>query len=459
MASKAWVTRSIPYLQVMPGIFGLFMFGHIVFPVVWNIVFEPNDSGSVFGFDSNTVFIAVTIYLVFLLMWLVGYWQKAPKHLAIKLPPIDDLNKLFNKKRGVVLLAIIYGSWLYLFIIKGSIYNVGVEKAFFNNALTLADTLFRTFSGFAMPSFAVLLAQSIQKQDTRKIIFFGALFLFMLVLAITGGTRAALINPLMMLAAGLFMLRKKEAVLSVMAVSFIALLLLATLLGAYRTTEAAQTGSMSEKFYAMKDVSKEQGVFNSNEVSTSWWQKGLTTVALRGDGVMSTCLMINHLQSTNNYAYFKPYQGVVLALVPRFIWKNKPVPNSIDGTKMGLPATVLWRLKFQNGIGGLSAFGATVMYWQFGWLGVIIGAFFVGLLCRTLVVWLFPAGTIGMVYLLMVIQTSVVSNVGVSLDYLLMFIMSSLVPLGIVATAWRLVRKRQYYRQKHQPTGTYGISE
>lgn len=80
----------------------------------------------------------------------------------------------------------------------------------------------------------------------------------------------------------------------------------------------------------------------------------------------------------NGHVYFSTYDSIVLDLVPRFIWEEKPWPLSVSGDRLGTSSSVAARnAGLRNQIWTI---GGGSMYWQLGWLGVILGGIIVGLI-------------------------------------------------------------------------------
>jgi hypothetical protein len=68
-----------------------------------------------------------------------------------------------------------------------------------------------------------------------------------------------------------------------------------------------------------------------------------------------------------------PYVGSVLAIIPRYIYPEKPFPGSKDGTASGDPARYVPRLAgiFSESLNvGVSTVAITI--WQFGYIGIIL---------------------------------------------------------------------------------------
>jgi hypothetical protein len=76
-------------------------------------------------------------------------------------------------------------------------------------------------------------------------------------------------------------------------------------------------------------------------------------------------------------AGFKPYIGSLLFFVPRFIYPNKPVAGSIDGSYAGIPARLVPTLFNPNDtINNVGVSPLAISIWEWGWsLGVLVFLF------------------------------------------------------------------------------------
>src|SRR5439155_17899763 len=72
-------------------------------------------------------------------------------------------------------------------------------------------------------------------------------------------------------------------------------------------------------------------------------------------------------------AGFRPYEGAVLAIVPRLIMPAKPVPGSADGTNRGIPQRIVAAdMGYDPDVGNVPVAPASIGMWQKGWLGVLL---------------------------------------------------------------------------------------
>ena len=78
-----------------------------------------------------------------------------------------------------------------------------------------------------------------------------------------------------------------------------------------------------------------------------------------------------------NFAGLKPYEGSLLAFVPRALFPNKPIPGSFNNTLTGIPARYTASLKGLNPeISNLGISASGISIWQLGIPGLILGGLF-----------------------------------------------------------------------------------
>ena len=90
----------------------------------------------------------------------------------------------------------------------------------------------------------------------------------------------------------------------------------------------------------------------------------------------SSTFALKREADVDGFSYFSTYYTSLASLIPRFMWKDKPQPLSIDGDRDTRPGRVAAKNLDMNNIIWYSGGGS--MYWQLGWLGVIAGGLIVG---------------------------------------------------------------------------------
>ncbi len=108
----------------------------------------------------------------------------------------------------------------------------------------------------------------------------------------------------------------------------------------------------------------------------------ITKIAIREPARKSiapeTSFALKSYADREGFVGFKPYFNTLFdPLIPRSLWPHKPIKRSVDGTFETYVEKIA--AKEFGMTHQLWTFGGGEMYWQFGWLGVILGGFFVGL--------------------------------------------------------------------------------
>lgn len=137
------------------------------------------------------------------------------------------------------------------------------------------------------------------------------------------------------------------------------------------------------------------------------------------------------------------YPTILSDLLPRFLFPDKPYPLSVDGTAWGAPSFVVGAMLGNPGVTYWTT-GGGVMYWQFGWIGVILGGLAVGMIWArlTLQVVYKPTVVVIVLYLMMI---GYGANLFESLDSVLHGLVRTLMllsPLWLLAEV--LAHRRQY---------------
>lgn len=146
------------------------------------------------------------------------------------------------------------------------------------------------------------------------------------------------------------------------------------------------------------------------------FRETLETIVMRSDAIDNTVVLFDRLNSPERFAGHKPYRGFLVRWIPRFLYPDRPFSGSIDNSITGCLPQVLCGYILGTDSGGLTAFGGMMMYWQFGWPGVILGALVCGALCRLWLEFMFGYGVLGFVLFLAASIHLVFINTPCSLD-------------------------------------------
>lgn len=165
----------------------------------------------------------------------------------------------------------------------------------------------------------------------------------------------------------------------------------------------------------------------------------LETIVMRSDAIDNTVVLFDRLNSPERFAGHKPYRGFLVRWIPRFLYPDRPFAGSIDNSITGCLPQVLCGYILGTDSGGLTAFGGMMMYWQFGWTGVILGALVCGALCRFWLEFMFGYGALGFALFLAASNHLVFVNTPCSLDQFLEAILAPTAYLGAAVLGCNLL--------------------
>lgn len=117
-------------------------------------------------------------------------------------------------------------------------------------------------------------------------------------------------------------------------------------------------------------LSRASGLLQPESAVTSPWQALLDETVTKFDDISWGAALVQYVGY--DVAGWKPYEGVLLALVPRQLLNGKPVPGSVDGTYRGHPGRLIAAVMgFDPDSGNVQVSPATIAIWQFGYWGLI----------------------------------------------------------------------------------------
>jgi hypothetical protein len=132
-----------------------------------------------------------------------------------------------------------------------------------------------------------------------------------------------------------------------------------------------------------------------NFLSVDW----ADTYLRRLDSIQNGGILAMRTQESQGFAYLRPFAGALSGLIPRYFWKNKPVPLSDNGVVSGLPWYLVMAYRgepYNNG--GVSTSG--IAYWQFGIIGVFLTALMGAFVFRMLSSLFIHGGAVGLFFFL-----------------------------------------------------------
>lgn len=274
---------------------------------------------------------------------------------------------------------------VYLFILLiGFSLIIGIKYIVVGNVSYLEGMDASAYSGNAILALlyipygileAALIYVVIVQKDSRLIILI--LFIPLLIAALIGtsqGSRISMLLPISVYFYRMHFQSRGSVKQAFKAIIISVLVILVLVPVAIRTATMRSEGTFTlGSIIERSDAGKEtRGIAASLFIKFNRFSSGLDLINGYGAGS----------------AGIQPYIGAALIFAPRFIFPDRPVAGSVDGTIYGTPARLVPRLYsvFQNSETmnvGVSPFAISV--WQFGWLfgGVILvisGAFYLLLL-------------------------------------------------------------------------------
>ncbi len=164
-------------------------------------------------------------------------------------------------------------------------------------------------------------------------------------------------------------------------------------------------------------------VMGQRPASGPWAEEYL----IRLDTTQNGGSLADHARISANFAGFRPFYGAAVAFIPRFLWKDKPLPLSGDNTVPGLPWYMVMGFRGEPwNNGSVSASG--IAYWQFGWLGVLVTGLLAGVAFRGISIIAMEGGALG-VLLFLIIPMNTHFQIPIAMDQLLLVLVQLVGPL------------------------------
>ncbi len=199
---------------------------------------------------------------------------------------------------------------------------------------------------------------------SKKIIFI--IILLSLVPAYFMGFRSFLIIPLISFSLIYNYACKKFSVKSIL-ISFSALIIIFTSLGIYRAIPKGTNIDYNSLIYIVKE--KPQLLYS---------------FLVRSKGTEVLASVIKDMEDNGNYELgYKSVIELSTIIIPQSIWKNKPIPSSIRFTNRFFGDLLNYKRNvFKDDWSGISPTILGEAFWNFGWFGITLGMFILGLLYK-----------------------------------------------------------------------------
>jgi len=154
----------------------------------------------------------------------------------------------------------------------------------------------------------------------------------------------------------------------------------------------------------------------------------------RLDSVQDGGILAYETAKSNEFSYLRPFVGSLVGVVPRYLWADKPLPLSGDGTVQGIPGYLVMAFR-DRPWNNASVTASGVAYWQFGWIGVVVtsavSAFVISWLGRIA----FCGGTVGL-FLFLSFAMLTRFRLPVSLDETVLVFVQMMTPLLVLHTVY-----------------------
>lgn len=405
----------------------------VLFPIVYAIFAgSPDDIGT--GATENEWAIGVWMQSAYIFCWFVGFISLGKASIFKQF--ISKIRfKCGNKNKEffliILLLLVSLGVQFYFISQRYFFYGAYDEKLVLGEDVSFA-TFWGSWLEFLMPT-AVFLSFGRGICRRNGIYKFGRMIGFLSFLIITLisiiqiAQRFLLIFPFVLIAS-LTYFQDRKAELKRIAIGLIIggllILLFGHNLSVYRQIfwkPEGKQGNFLFYFTLLKE--------NISHIDLN---KNLYSIATRLDLAQNNGLIYSYANNTG-FAYLRPYYGVLCAWIPRILWSGKPYPGSFDGTYATSPEYLLGYIRtgIWGGYHSATRPAAGVMYWHFGWLGVLLGGAIIGMLWRILI----EASTkdnsqLGIIAFLMIISQIIIP--GDNLDKVLLFASRSFILLLIL---------------------------
>ncbi len=343
--------------------------------VLYSVIYQDF---SVFIYrDIGGICIGLGLNLLFIIFWILGYvivLKKLypPPRRDVEQPEPEPLMVLSEKTFAfaVMVLSLLF----YCLYLRR--YSYGQSQAMYEVGMSEVGTHgVRAFIGnLTGPVIAALLFFDAKvRRKTLKLSRGASLALWagLGILAVVGATieiqRGDLLEVCLWMFFILLIQQKHKAALTAVVTVSIALLVVSPVITAARSGD--QVGSMDNFVNASDDYWRSDAASSIRSFARDRSEQGTVLPV--------TSYLLYRRANTNGYVGLAAYPGIVVDVIPRFIYPNKPYPLSIDGTAAGTPSFIASRMLGLYGVTSWTG-GGGEMYWQLGWVGLVFGGMLIG---------------------------------------------------------------------------------
>jgi len=319
--------------------------------------------------------------------------------------------------------ALLMGPWT-----TGGYGDVGlyVKEDLTSEMFTIGGVQQAIYLGILIPAICILLFYVPRKRLPKWVfLLVGLCFGFVLVEAISSGIRGRIVDVLLAVVSCMLVRGYRKRAMLYLALGGVFLALLSAPIVALRS-DSKLYGSLSPAERA-KAVFQSWGSDSGSQGGIMLWA---STFLVRLASVQDGGILASETSKSGEFAYFRPFVGSLFGLVPRYIWHDKPLPLSRDGTVEGLPWYLVMAYRDEPWNNG-SVSTSGIAYWQFGWIGVFataaIGAWIVIWLARIA----FRGGIVGL-FLFLSYSMMIHFRFPVGVDETLMIFVQMMVPFIVL---------------------------
>jgi hypothetical protein len=400
-----------------------------------------------FGYELEVWSLGLLLDVVFFSVFILVYSRRRVEIRADRIA--DAFRRTPYPLQFLVLILVIAGCGYALLMgpwTTGGYGDVGlyVKEELTNEMFTIGGVQQAIYLGILVPAICVLLFY-VPRQRLPKWMFLlvGLCFGLVLIEAISSGIRSRLVDVLLAVVGCMLVRGYRKRALAYLIVGGVLLAVLSAPIVSLRS-DSTLYGSLSP-------LQRAGAVFQSSG-NESGSQGGIvlwaSTFLVRLASVQDGGILASETAKSGEYAYFRPFVGSIVGLIPRYLWHSKPLPLSRDGTVEGLPWYLVMAYRDEPWNNG-SVSTSGIAYWQFGWIGVFataaIGAWIVTWLARIA----FRGGIVGL-FLFLSYSMMIHFRFPVGVDETLMVLVQMIVPF-IVLRALYLQFAGESKRKLAQP--------
>lgn len=367
--------RQRDIVDYLLGVVAAFSIGYFCLPV-W---FE--DKSGLNRYTGNEVAVALSIFLLFLLLVVVGTWlgrRVVPETIGFATPNLDGI---LGRWRGR-LAVLSFGWYCYYFSTQDLTSYTSEDREIYLSPGGGLSAVTASISDLALAWIAISAAMALRERRRLE----GAIYVVMVTICATMlifvGQRLAFLTPIVMLMAFLALTEQPRKANQLLALGIIALAVISPVAVAVREAPPSVPARATVENFD----------YGASPVDTMF-----QSIIDRGDLIYVTINMKQRIETDpaprGNY-----YLSVLANPIPSTFYPggSKPYPLSTNGEPSGELSIYAWDSLQGGGTGSLTAFGGLVAYRELGWGGVLLNGFATGILFVFLARWLGKGGLLPM---------------------------------------------------------------